>query len=104
MHSAYGGNSANGSKFTAPVAGRYFFHCILRVDGFAGNYCYLDMRVNDVTRARHLDSETGSYLNRIVTGVYNLALGDYITFEFVSNGDSNVTMDSDTYASVHLLG
>ena len=62
------------------------------------------MRVNDTTRARHLDSETGSYLNRIVTGVYNLAVGDYITFEFISSGDSNVAMDADTYASVHLLG
>ena len=104
MHSAYGGNAANGSKFTAPVAGRYFFSCILRIDGFGGNYCYLDMRVNDTTRARHLDSETGTYLNRIVTGVYNLAVGDYITFEFISNGDDVVTMDADTYASVHLLG
>ena len=104
MHSAYGGNTANGSKFTAPVAGVYFFSCMLRIDGFGGNYCYLDMRVNDTTRARHLDSETGSYLNRIVTGVYKLALGDYITFEFVASGDDVVTMDSDTYASVHLLG
>lgn len=104
MHSAYGGNSANGSKFTAPVAGRYFFSCTLRIDGFSGSYAYLDMRVNDTTRARHLDSETGSYLNRIVTGVYNLAVGDYITFEFISSGDSNVAMDADTYASVHLLG
>ena len=104
MHSAYGGNTANGSKFTAPVAGVYFFSCILRIDGFGGNYCYLDMRVNDTTKARHLDSETGSYLNRTVTGVYKLALGDYITFEFVASGDDVVTMDSDTYASVHLLG
>lgn len=104
MHSAYGGNTANGSKFTAPVAGVYFFSCMLRIDGFGGNYCYLDMRVNDTTRARHLDSETGSYLNRTVTGVYKLAVGDYITFEFVASGDDVVTMDSDTYASVHLLG
>ena len=104
MHSAYGGNSANGSKFTAPVAGRYFFSCILRLDGFGGNYAYLDMRINDTTRARHLDSETGSYINRIVTGVVNLAVGDYITFEFISSGDSNVAMDADTHASVHYLG
>ena len=104
MHSYVSGNSANGSKFTAPVAGRYFFSCMIRVDGFSGSYCYLDMMVNGVKRARHLDSETGSYIHRIVTGVYNLAVGDYITFEFVANGDTNVTLDNDTYACVHLLG
>ena len=77
---------------------------MVRIDGFSGNYFYLDMKVNGNTRQRHLDSETGSYLHRTVAGVYYLAAGDYITFEVANSGDTNVTMDNNTYMSMHLLG
>ena len=101
MHSQISGG---GSKFTAPVAGVYFFSCIMRVDAFTGNYFYLDARINGTTRSRNLTSNTGSYLSFEVVGTYYLGSGDYITFEIANSGDSSVNIDDSTHVYVHLLG
>ena len=101
MHSQISGG---GSKFTAPVAGVYFFSCIMRVDAFTGNYFYLDARINGTTRSRNLTSNTGNYLSFEVVGTYYLGSGDFITFEIANSGDSSVNIDDSTHAYIHLLG
>ena len=102
--SMYGVHSGGGSKFTAPVAGVYFFSCVIRVDDFSGNYLYLDGRVNGTTVSRNLTALTGNYLSYEVSGVYYLGVGDYFTFEIANSGDTSVDVDDSSMVYIHLLG
>ena len=101
MHSQISGG---GSKFTAPVAGVYFYSCQIRVDAFSGSYFYIDARVNGTTRNRDLSSNTGNYLSYHVVGTYYLGVGDYFTFEVANSNDNSVNIDDASYVSVYLVG
>lgn len=102
-HSYVNGSSSNGSQFVAPYDGRYFYSCIVRVDGFSGNYLYLDMRVNGDTKNRDLRSEGDTYITRHVSGVYQMSQGDQMTFEVANSGDNSVNIDNNSYVSFHMV-
>ena len=100
-----GGSNFNVStgRFTAPVTGFYFFHFQARFDAFAGSYLYITLDGSKQI-GRHLSSVQSTYLNPSVSAACQLDAGEYIKVQVVSNGDSGVSINSDSYFSGFMIG
>tara|TARA_B100000989_G_scaffold25261_1_gene16319 strand:+ start:1162 stop:2169 length:1008 start_codon:yes stop_codon:yes gene_type:complete len=67
-------------RFTAPVAGRYFFIFSIGV-AYTSNYHYNYIRKNnaDVSGFSRNSAQNSDYLTNVIQGILNLAQGDYVT-------------------------
>ena len=96
-------------KFTAPVAGSYFFSASLRVDGFGGSYSYLTLKheatngtVTD--RARDLTSLQATYKHHHISAVVYMAVNEKVYVTLNEVGDGSVNLDADSWFNGYLLG
>jgi hypothetical protein len=109
-HNIGGHWSTSSYKFTAPVAGSYFFTANLRVDGFSGNYSYLTLQHENTSgglhayRARDLSSIGTSYKQHFVSAVVYMAANEKVYVTFQTNGDSTINMDGDSWFHGYLIG
>jgi hypothetical protein len=96
--------NASLSRFTAPVAGAYFFQacCYLLKDGANNGYYFHPLfAVNNALgggtvnpaygnyRLRGYGQNIGTYLDSDVRQIYQLAAGDYVEHFVYSSGDAN---------------
>ena len=99
-----GGSNFNVStgQYVAPVTGFYFFHFGGRFDNFAGSYLYITLDGSKQI-GRSLSSVQSTYLNPTVSGACQLDAGEHIKVQVVSNGDSSVSINSDSYFQGFLI-
>ncbi len=100
-----GGSNFNLStgQYVAPLTGFYFFHFGGRFDNFAGSYLYVTLE-GSKTIGRNLSSLQSTYLNPTVSGACQLDAGEHIKVAVVSNGDSSVSINSDSYFNGFMIG
>lgn len=100
-----GGSNFNLStgRYVAPLTGFYFFHFGGRFDNFAGSYLYITLEGSKQI-GRNLSSLQSTYLNPTVSGVCQLDAGEHINVAVVSNGDSSVSINSDSYFNGFMIG
>jgi len=105
-----GWNSAN-SRFTAPVAGRYFFYteCMLKTNIDNWNYLITSFNVNGGgTNIENMMSKPngGSFATGTCTAIFNLAAGDYVTVWMRQSGGSGNAIVRNGYRQFtgYLLG
>ena len=81
-------NVSNG-RFTAPVAGRYFFIFSIGISFSSGyHYTYIRKNGSDVSGlSRNIDQEN-DYSPQVIQGILNLAANDYVTAERNNNNVS----------------
>ena len=96
-------------KFTAPVAGSYFFSANLRIDGFGGSYSYLTLKHEATNgtitdRARQLDSIQATYKNHHISAVVYMAVNEKVYVTLNEQGDGSVNLDADSWFNGYLLG
>ena len=104
-HFVYGGcvfDSSNG-LITVPVSGLYFVGVGLRYDGFGGSYFHLDIQQNNATFNRFLQSDTHTYNHGNCFNVRRANAGDTFRLVAVSNGDTTVGINDDSYFCGHLI-
>ena len=72
-------NGANG-RFTAPVAGRYYFIFSIGVS-FTSSYHYTSLQKNgsDVSGFSRNQQQEDDYDIQVIQGIMNLSVGDYVT-------------------------
>ena len=87
-------NSSNG-RFTAPVAGQYYFYCT-GLTNDSGGISRVDIKVNGTRRSADSRNEniSGDYLFIVNLGVMTLAANDYVTM-YYSNDDGSTILYSD---------
>ncbi len=79
-------NTSDG-KFTAPIAGRYFFH-FSTIINTQGTNLTLQLRVNNSqTDQIHISQDENGWNTYSVSNIYNLSANDYVTV-FVPNNYS----------------
>ena len=85
-------NVANG-RFTAPVAGRYFFIFSIGISFTSGyHYTYIRKNGSDVSGlSRNVDQEN-DYSPQSIQGILNLAANDYVTAERNNNNVSGAVV------------
>ena len=80
-------------KFTAPIAGRYFFHVhvgIIRINASTAA-CYPQLRINGASSQYSYIKTTGTapdYVTAHLSAVLNLAASDYVDVTFVGGSNS----------------
>ena len=88
--------SSSTGKFTAPVAGTYYFYCTGLTQP-SGNITRMDIRVNGTNNASQSRNEnlSGDYLHIVTVGVMTLSANDYVTM-YYANDDGSTVLYSDT--------
>ena len=77
--------STSNGKFTAPVAGRYFFH-FSSIINTQGTNLTIQLRVNNSeTDQIHISQDENGWNTYGVSNVYNLSASDYVTVFVVGN-------------------
>ena len=98
---------------TIPATGYYFYSIEGRLDSFAGSYYYFDLYSTDssgtstgLVYARTLTQGSGntSYDAFTATGMLYLTSGLFLAWFYQHSGDSNVTINNDTYVSMFKVG
>ena len=71
-------NTSDG-KFTAPIAGRYFFH-FSTIINTQGTNLTLQLRINNSTTDQiHISQDEGGWNTYGISNIYNLSANDYVT-------------------------
>lgn len=103
-------NTSN-SRFTAPVAGRYLFSYMARVDGADVDYFRSFIRINGSASytVGHIIKDLGTnwdprYYSFTGTAIYDLAANDYVEIVTNSNSDSYTQYNSESSFYGYLLG
>ena len=92
-------------RFTAPVAGYYFFNFSNRVDGVGSDYVYFTIFDGGGSIiSRNLTSVNTTYQTLHCSAVWYMSANDYVYVRFNSASDSNVNLDSDGFFSGFLIG
>ena len=98
---------------TIPATGYYFYGIDGRLDSFAGSYYYMNFESTDssgtstgTTYARTLTQGSGntSYDAFTATGTLYLTSGLFLAWFYQHSGDSNVSINNDTYVSMFKVG
>ena len=77
-------NTSDG-KFTAPIAGRYFFH-FSSIINTQGTDLTLQLRINNNTIDQlHISQDEGGWNTYGVSNIYNLSANDYVTVYVTGN-------------------
>jgi len=92
-------------RFTAPVAGYYYFAFSNRIDSFGGSYFYFSiLDGGGSVVARNLTSLQTTYHTIHAAAVHYMSANDYVYSRLSVSGDTNIRMDSDGFFSGFLIG
>ena len=98
---------------TIPATGYYSYSLDGRIDSFSGSYYYFDWYSTDssgnstgIVYARTLSQGSGntSYDAFTVAGTVYLTSGLFLAWFYQHSGDSNVTINNDTWLSLFKVG
>jgi hypothetical protein len=105
------GYSTSTGKFTAPIAGVYFFHSHLYLSGADGaSWVSPFFFINGSQRSRTIhDPQGGGYGHGIITDTFQLSANDYVEVRLQISGDTSVIFSGDSTGGVsvftgHLIG
>jgi hypothetical protein len=117
---AYGGMSENGTtgegntgfvnatnRYVAPVAGLYFAKFNIRLDAVSTGYVISSIYKNGtgVPQFREITGELSTNYETVCSsGIFEMAVGDYLEAYININGDNNVNLDGDNSFIGYLIG
>ena len=105
-----GGFDASNNKFTAPIAGTYWFSAQCYLANHDGNYHILRFTGNDNSFVYGEGNDlsvpnSGSYDSKVITMIADLAAGDHVDVRTQSGGDSSYVLESENTAFMgYLIG
>lgn len=90
--------STASGRFTAPVAGVYFFRCDFRASGSqgSGGACHVDIRINQSTVVCRHEEVTSSFnaYHQTLAGIHYMNAGDYASLVASANGGPSFNPDN----------
>ena len=97
--------SVSTGRFTAPVAGYYYFNFSNRVDSVGSGYVYFTILDNGGSViTRNLTSVNTTYQTLHCSAVHYMSANDYVYVNYLSSSDQYVNLDSDGFFSGFLVG